>query len=296
MRQEIESPNCLRHSQVDTGEGLAVHVVEGGVPGQPAVVFVHGWPEDWTVFERIMLSLARHAHVCALDLPGIGASNVPMRANDKRSLAQCVHGLIRQLGLRDVTLVGHDCGGMIVYAYLHVYPGELARAVLMNTAVPGVDPWDEVRRNPAIWHFAFHAIAGLPEKLVLGRQSEYFGYFYDALGASPAAVDAQARRQFVAAYERPQALQTGFDWYRCFPQDERDNLQVKGNPVETPVLYLRGECEKGDMDAYLKGFGEGGLRNIRGKAIAGSGHFAPIEQAELVLTALRDFIELGKED
>ena len=65
--------------------------------------------------------------------------------------------------MTDVTLAGHDAGGQIVYAYLHAYPEDLARAVIMNVAIPGLDPWDEVKRNPHIWHFAFHAVPELPE-------------------------------------------------------------------------------------------------------------------------------------
>jgi pimeloyl-ACP methyl ester carboxylesterase len=44
---------------------------------------------------------------------------------------------MKGLELQNVTLVGHDVGGMVVYAYLHTYPDELRRAVIMNVAVPG---------------------------------------------------------------------------------------------------------------------------------------------------------------
>ncbi|HXP44229.1 MAG TPA: hypothetical protein VN833_28535 [Candidatus Acidoferrales bacterium] len=42
----------------------------------------------------------------------------------------------------------------------------------MNVAVPGVDPWSEVMRNPYIWHSAIHAIRNLPELLVRGEERE----------------------------------------------------------------------------------------------------------------------------
>jgi pimeloyl-ACP methyl ester carboxylesterase len=48
-----------------------------------------------------------------------------------------------------VTLVGHDIGGMIVYAYLHAYPDTIEQAVIMNVVIPAVDPWSEVIRNPS---------------------------------------------------------------------------------------------------------------------------------------------------
>jgi len=55
--------------------------------------------------------------------------------------------------------LGTILGGQIVYAYLHEYPGELQRAVIMNVAIPGIDPWNEVKHNPHIWYFAFHSVS-----------------------------------------------------------------------------------------------------------------------------------------
>jgi pimeloyl-ACP methyl ester carboxylesterase len=130
--------------------------------------------------------------VVAMDLPGISTNR-----------------------RRDVTLVGHDVGGQIVYAYLHAYPDDLRAAVIMNVAVPGVEPWSEVIRNPYIWHFGFHAVPNLPELLVQGHQAEYFGYFYDTIAARPGAVHPRARQIYVEAYARPEALRTGFEWYRA---------------------------------------------------------------------------------
>jgi pimeloyl-ACP methyl ester carboxylesterase len=256
------------------------------------VLFLHGWPENWATFEQTMIPLSREAHVVAIDLPGVGASDTPPRANDKRSLASYVHAVITRMELHDVTLVGHDVGGMIVYAYLHAYPQALQRAVIMNVAIPGLDPWSEVKRNPYIWHFAFHAIPELPETLVAGRQAVYFDYFYDQL-AGPAGVSRAAREIAVQAYTRPTALHTGFEWYRAFPQDEQDALATKDEAVQTPVLYLRGACEQGDMERYLSGLRSGGLRNVQGRVIANSGHFMSDEQPEALLEELRAFMAVS---
>ncbi len=200
--------------------------------------------------------------------------------------------MITQLELRDVTLVGHDAGGMIVYAYLHAYPETLDRAVIMNVVIPGLDPWQEVVRNPYIWHFAFHSIPELPEQLVADRQAAYFDYFYDQL-AGPAGVSQAARAIAVQAYARPAALHTGFEWYRAFPQDEQDTLATKDDAVQVPVLYLRGAGEQRDIERYISGLRSGGLRNLQGRVIANSGHFTPHEQPEALLEALRAFMAVS---
>lgn len=278
----------LRHRQVDV-EGISIHAVEGGWGANPTVLFLHGWPESWVAFESIMLSLADTHHVMAIDLPGIGESKGTPTANDKKTLAGYVHGLIETLGLKEVTLVGHDAGGQIVYAYLHRYPEALRQAVIMNVAVPGVEPWSEIVRNPYIWHFAFHSIPGLPEKLVEGKQADYFAFFYSVMTADPDAVSASQRRRYTEAYTRPEALHTGFEWYRAFAQDEQDNLSVEGQIVQTPVLYLRGEQEGGDMETYLKGFRESGLQNIEGQIVPGIGHWLD-ENPNGVLTVLETYL------
>jgi pimeloyl-ACP methyl ester carboxylesterase len=280
----------IRHRII--GDGTATHVAEVGSDEKPVVVFLHGWPQSWAAFAKVMISLRTEAHVVALDLPGIGGSTTPLATNDKRTLAEHVRGVIRSLGLSKVTLVGHDVGGMIVYAYLHAYPSELQRAAILNVAIPGVAPWDSVVHNPRIWHFAFHAVPDLPEELVSGRQSEYFRYFYNTIAATPDGVKLQDRPTYADAYSLPEALHTGFEWYRTFPQDEKDNAAVKGDAVLTPVLYVRGDHDAGSMGQYLQGLRENGLENVEGRVIPNCGHFSLDEQPELVAAALREFMKL----
>lgn len=279
----------MNHRNIDVA-GLSLHVAEAGERGAPAVIFLHGWPQCWAAFKQVMPALAERAHTIAIDLPGIGGSETRAPLNDKRTLARYVHAMIGALDLRDVTLVGHDIGGQIVYAYLHEYQ-DLARAVLMNIVIPGIDPWADVIRNPHIWHFAFHAIPELPEALVTDRLAPYFDYFYNVLAATPDGVPASVRREYAAAYSRPEALRTGFDWYRAFAQDEKANLADKHQPVNTPVLYLRGDKEPGDIDRYVAGLRDGGLRNVRSSLIANSGHFTPDEQPAQIARVISEFIQ-----
>jgi len=283
----------LRHRQVEA-DGLNLHAVEGGPVTAPPVVLLHGWPEDASAFEPIMHTLAPDAHVVALDLPGVGGSELPAPSNDKRTLAQIVNYAIESMQLQGVTLVGHDVGGMVTYAYLREFPDELARAVIMDTVIPGVEPWSEIEHNPDIWHFGFHSVPSLPERLVSGRQSAYFGFFYDALAARPRALDEATRIRHVEAYVRPIALHTGFEWYRAFPRDEADNRQAEGRPVGTPLLYLRGDHDPGlDVDRYVDGLRAAGVAHVEGGVIPGSGHFAPEEQPDAVASALRAFMHEG---
>jgi pimeloyl-ACP methyl ester carboxylesterase len=164
----------------------------------------------------------------------------------------------------------------------------------MNIAVPGVDPWNTVKSDKRIWHFSFHSVPELPEKMVSGREKTYFGWFYDMLSATPTSLSARAREEFVKAYLRPEALETGFDWYRAFPQDEKDAAAHAGEPVHTPMLYVRGEKDMGaKAEAYVEGMRAAGVRDVRGESIPGAGHFAPNEAPNEVANALKSFLRLG---
>jgi pimeloyl-ACP methyl ester carboxylesterase len=276
---------------ITDADGLPIHIVEAGQPGTPAIVLLHGWPQSSVAFELLLPLLSPVAHVVALDLPGIGGSPAAPPAGDKRTIARHVHAAIRALELREVTLVGHDIGAMVAYAYLHAYPRELRAAVLLNIAIPGVDPWSETTHNPNIFHFALHAIPKLPETLIAGRQTPYFDYFYDAISAAPSAITPAHRAAYVAAYSRPAALTAGFDWYRAFAQDEKDNQAVKAARVETPVLYMRGDRERGSpLDAYVEGLCANGLVNVEGRAIPNCAHFSAEEQPAFLAAALLAFI------
>jgi hypothetical protein len=175
----------------------------------------------------------------------IGRSRGRLSSGAKREIAAVVHGLIAVMGLEDVTLVGHDIGGMVAYAYLREFR-DLRRAVIMDVPIPGVDPWEDFIRQPFLWHFALHAVPELPEQLVTGREREYLGYFYDLLSAHPGLPSLASRAEQIAAYESVGALAAGFEWYRALAGDTEHNQAMgAGPPIQTPLLYLRGEKERG---------------------------------------------------
>ncbi|GII63786.1 alpha/beta hydrolase [Sphaerisporangium krabiense] len=276
----------LRHTFLDTGDG-ALHVVEAGDPHGRPYLFLHGWPESWQAWRDVMTLAAPDARAIAIDLPGVGRSAATGDRGVKRLLAARVHELIRSLDLTDVTLVGHDAGGMVAYAYLRRYP-RIARVVIMNTAIPGVEPWTEVLKNPYIWHFGLHNVPTLPETLVQGHQAEYFGYFYDVLSADPSKIGPESRAAHAAAYDSDTSLTAGFDLYRAFAQDAHDNT-ASAVAIRTPLLYLRGRREQGDIATYESGFRAAGIENLTTAVVPGAGHFAPEEAPAEVWRLIREF-------
>jgi pimeloyl-ACP methyl ester carboxylesterase len=269
----------VRHGTVAVDDAV-VHVAQAGWRHAPTLVLLHGWPESWRTWLDLMRVAAESAHVVAIDLPGVGGSKGRTATGTKIEIAAVVHQVIETLGLEDVTLVGHDIGGMVAYAYLREFHDDLHNAVIMDVPIPGVDPWETFVRQPFLWHFALHAVPELPEHLVTGREREYLGYFYDLLSAHRNLPSAASRAEQIAAYESPDALTAGFDWYRALAADREHNLAVgAGAPVTTPLLYVRGEKERGGpLEPYVDGLRRAGLSNVEGRLIPGSGHF-PQEEA-----------------
>jgi len=277
------------HSQVLVN-GVWVHVVESGDKSRQTILFLHGYPQTWMEFEQLMGLLQADYHVMAIDLPGIGQSgSIP--AGTKRAIAKFIRDLLDVLGLAHVVLVGHDVGGMVCYAFIRDFPEYLVKAVIMCTAVPGVAPWEQVKQNPFIWHFAFFSVRELPEQLIDGKLNLLFDYFYDTISAKKEAIIPEKRKQYVLAYSSATGLSTSLGWYRSFAEDEKEMNWSR--ICEVPLLYLKGAAERGEITDYVQGFQLGGIRWLKAAKIADSGHFAPEENPEAVAALIDDFLRNG---
>lgn len=117
--------------------GVQLHFVRGG--SGEAVVLLHGFPQTWFEWHRIMPALAERYTVIAPDLRGMGASSKPPSGYDSRTVAEDVHQLVEHLGLQSVSVVGHDVGAPVAYAYAAAYRDEVTRLVVMEGAPSGMD-------------------------------------------------------------------------------------------------------------------------------------------------------------
>ena len=88
------------------------------------------------------------------------------------------------LGHRRVSVVGHDIGLMVAYAYAAQFPQEVDRVALMGAFLPGVGDWKSVWLLRDLWHFHFYGKT--PLALVEGRERIYFEHFGNDFAADPA--------------------------------------------------------------------------------------------------------------
>jgi pimeloyl-ACP methyl ester carboxylesterase len=229
--------------------------------------------------------LAAHHHVIAVDLRGAGDSDAPPSGYDKRTLAQDVHAVVATLGQQRLALVGHDIGAAVAYAYANQFPDDVTKLVVIDGPIPGLKGWAEVRAQR--WHFGFHDQPGLAERLVTGREYEYFSWFFGNAYQKDAITEADAR-VYARAYARPASLHAGFEYYRAFEQDAADNQRVT-LPLKMPVLALAGE--QSAWKTLMADQLEGRATTLEGAVVPASGHFVPEEQPGLLVDRLRQFID-----
>jgi pimeloyl-ACP methyl ester carboxylesterase len=150
----------------------SIHYVSGG--SGPEIIFLHGFSQDWYEFSQVMCLLAGRYTVIAVDLRGIGQSKAMRAEYDAETQANDIHELISQLSIKNPYIVAHDMDGMIGYAYARLYPSETRGVAILDGPLPGTANTDLIIKLPFLWHFAFHRLPKLPERLIGGLEYTYF--------------------------------------------------------------------------------------------------------------------------
>ena len=265
---------------------VRLHYVLAG-SGDP-VVLLHGWPQTWYEWRRIMPALAERYTVIAPDMRGLGDSSKPATGYDKRTIAEDIHALVREkLGFERIFLVGHDWGGPVAYAYACAHRDEVSRLVILDVAVPGAGLEQIPQAGPrgGLWHISFHGVRDLPEALIAGRERTYLTWFYRS-GYDPGAITEEEIDEYVRCYSAPGGLRAGFEYYRAIWQDVEHNKENAKRKLEMPVLALSGERGFG---AATKGSMEQLATDVRGGVIERCGHWIAEEQPQVLVQELLKF-------
>src|SRR6202162_209252 len=183
----------------------------------------------------LMPLLATSHTVISPDLRGAGGSERTRGGDDKKTMAKDIRGLVHQLGYEQVSVVGHDIGLMVAYAYTAQYPSEVSKVILMDAFLPGVGDWKDVWLMRDLWHFHFYG--EVPLALVKGRERIYFEHFWNDFAADPKHSVPEADRRFYAkAYAQPGAMRAGFEYFHNFERDAQDFAQLGATRLTMPVL------------------------------------------------------------
>ncbi|NIG54529.1 alpha/beta fold hydrolase [Chitinophaga sp. Cy-1792] len=276
------APPANFKSQYMDVNGVKIHYVIGG-KGDP-LVLVHGFGQNWYMWNRVLPALAVHFTIIAPDLRGVGESGKPASGYDKKNMAKDIHELVNKLGYNSINLAGHDIGLMVAYAYAAQYGDEVKKVAFLDALLPGIEPvWSDSKDK--LWWFGFF---GWPAsgQVVAGKERIFLTNFWPVVGHVQNAFTTAESEEFIRAYSVPGATTGSFSWFAAFPQDARDNLQLSQHKLTMPVLAMGGEYQSAPFLADHLRLVANDVKEVK---IMGAGHWLVQEQTAPVLKGLMDF-------
>jgi pimeloyl-ACP methyl ester carboxylesterase len=265
-----------------------VHFVTAG-QGQP-LVLLHGWPQTWYAWRKVMPELARTYRVIAPDLRGLGDSSRPASGFDMRTVSGEIATLLQDvLGLQEIYLAGHDWGGPAAFALAAFNPGLVRKLVMLDAAVPG-DGSGTYSQGGRRWHHAFHQTLDLPEAMITGREDVYYRYFYRQFGHRQDAMSEEDIQEYLRTYREVGTLRTGLAYYRAVPQTVRDNEAfLREQRLSMPILAYGGGEGFGRGEEGFTSLERVG-QDVKGGVIPDCGHWVAEERPEFVLKEMNVFL------
>jgi pimeloyl-ACP methyl ester carboxylesterase len=258
------------------GDGARLFFVRAGQG--PLMLFLHGHPDSWALYEPQLRELGRDHLVVAANLRGYSPSDAPdaVEAYTTPHLLGDIHGLLDHFDRERCVLVGNDWGGYVAWVFASAYPARVERLVILNAPHPAVH-LREVRENPA-----------------QNRASQYerdlhtavapYPRWYNYYRADPIKVPASVADS--AAMPVPDLAAHFFTGVAKPPEGTRLNVGV-------PTLVIWGMRDPAMLPGQLDGL-DVYAPNLTVRRIADAGHYPMRSHPELVNEAIRDFLRRAR--
>ncbi|MGH3252879.1 MAG: alpha/beta fold hydrolase [Trebonia sp.] len=269
--------------------GTTLHYAAAGTTGSP-VLLVHGFPETWRAFRKLIPLLAAGHRVLAVDLRGFGDSDTAPGDYDSTAAAGDLHQLIGHLGLGPVHLTGQDVSGATVFRLAATHPQDVLSLTAIETGLAGfgVEARADVTRGGA-WHIGVLAAPGIPEMLLAGREREFLAqYAYPSMTAVPGAVTDADLDDFARTYARPGGWRGAAGLYRSMLREGPELRALAQSPgLTVPVLAVGAGGGSFTADTMSRAASS----EISSVQLDGVGHYAAMEAPEELAKAILGFID-----
>jgi pimeloyl-ACP methyl ester carboxylesterase len=272
----------VTHAEYELTTGVRVHVAAAGPPDAPAVVALHGFPQHWYCWRRVMEALDGEFRILAMDTRGLGWSG-PARDYRKARIAEDAVALLDALGIEHAGLIGHDWGGWAGFLAALSAPERWTGYVAAG--VP--HPWQPVARTlRSLPRMAYQPPIAAP---LLGPRliPRLATLIIRGAWGDMATYDAGATEVHAAAYRDPARAGVASRYYRDFLTREAPTLALglRGRRLELPTRLLYGTREPLGT-ALAEGLERHG-DDARAELLEGCGHFVPEERPAEVAAAVR---------
>ena len=269
-----------------SANGIRLHVAELGQG--PLVVLLHGFPEFWWSWRHQLSALADAGFTAvAVDLRGYGASDKPPRGYDSFTLAADVAGLIRALGQRQATIVGHDWGGHIAWTMAATNPSVVRRLVVVSDPHPL--RWmpalrRDRRQRTASRYIARFQLPWHPERWLVDDDAAQVSALLHAWGG-PAFPDADTERRCRDAMQILYVPNRALEYYRWAVRstvraDGKRYRQAMRSPIGVPTLHVHGQDDECVRVNTAVGSGRYVNADYEWRCYDGVGHFPHEEQPD----------------
>lgn len=269
--------------------GLSFHVAFAGPPDAPPLVLLHGWPQHWYEWRKVLPELARDRRCVMPDLRGLGWSQAPARGYEKQTLADDVVAVLDALTIGRTQFVGHDWGGWIGFLIALRSPERISRLLALNI-VPPWPPQPGARPRPLdVLRLSYQPLLAAPwlgETLV--RRTRLVRAMLRADNVHPNAFSDGDMDEFAGALVEPARARASSLYYRDFllreaPAIMRGRYHPDQLTVPTHLLY-------GTRDAALGPKPPAAARALTVEAVPDSGHFIAEERPDLVVARVREHL------
>jgi pimeloyl-ACP methyl ester carboxylesterase len=296
---EIQVPGPWRHSGV-SANGIRLHTVESGQG--PLVVLLHGFPEFWWSWRHQLVGLADAGfRVVAIDLRGYGESDKPPRGYDLWTLAGDAAGLIRALGERRATVVGHGWGGLIGWTLAALHPRLVSSLVVLGAPHPMAlrrAMWADPRGQGRACRHAFgFQVPLLPERSLRADGAlRVERIMRDRSGPAWAAAPdfPEVLRRNRSAMLVPGVAHSALEYYRWALRsqvraDGRRFASELSRAIETPVLQVHGALDPCVLEPTARRSHRWASKREY-RVLEGCGHFPHEESPQTCTELIAEFL------
>ena len=280
-------PGITHHRAEVNGTNL--HYIAAGTSGSP-ILLVHGFPETWWAFRKLIPLLAASHRVFAVDLRGFGDSDNGPGEYDSKTSAEDLHLLIEQLGVGPVHLTGQDISGATVFRLATTHPENALSFTAIEMGLPGfgLEVLADITHGGA-WHIGVLAAPGIPEMLLAGREREFLGQFaFPAMSATPGVITDADIDEFVRTYSRPNGWRGAIGLYKSMLHEGPEIKALADRyGLTVPVLAVGA----GGGPFTLGTMSQASAAKVSSVLLSGVGHYAAMEAPDELAKAILDFIE-----
>jgi pimeloyl-ACP methyl ester carboxylesterase len=271
--------------------GLTMHVAEAG-QGEP-LLLLHGFPQHWWGWSKVLPALAEHYRVICPDLRGAGWTDAPRTGYTADQLVADVVALLDALELDRVRLIGHDWGALVGFLVCLQHPERVERFV--SLAIPHPFVRFQLRlltAFPRLWFQYAIATPVLGPALLRRGGQPLAHHLLDNYTSDSAAFSPRDRELFVAPFRQHARARAGSALYRNFIVPIFGQVlagRYRRMRLRTPTLIVFGS-EDPNMSAELLDGHQAYADHLTVEELPGGSHFLVDEKPDAVVQRVLAFL------